>query len=74
MRFLKNCESIPFVLINQPVEIFLADVKKELSHHYAESLSSINNMDELNIYINEVIKHFDRMEYLEIKLVIHFQQ
>jgi len=55
-------DQAPFVLINQPVEIFLANVKKELSHHYAESLSSINNMDELNTYINDVIKHFDSID------------
>ena len=55
-------DQAPFILIKQPVETFLADVKKKLSSHYAESLSSIKNMDELNIYINEVSKHFDNID------------
>ena len=55
-------DQAPFVLINQPIEKHLNDVKKQLSNHYAESLSSIRNINELNIYINEVIKYFENIE------------
>ena len=55
-------DQAPFILINQPIEKHLNDVKKQLSSHYAESLSSIRNINELNIYISEVIKHFENIE------------
>ena len=55
-------DQAPFVLINKPIEKHLNDVKKQLSSHYAESLSSIRNIEELNIYINEVVKYFENID------------
>ncbi len=52
----------PFVLINQQIDDYLNIIKKELSSHYAESLYSIKNIDELNIYIKEVAENLDEIE------------
>ena len=55
-------DQAPFLIINQQIDDHLNFIKDDLTNHYAESLYSIESIDELDIYIKEVVDKLDDIE------------